>query len=280
MLDKFEVASGSVRGRDHRETDKNNQDGFYIASACDALCAVVTDGCGSGKYSEVGAKIGARLVTEAIMREIEQSIRRGIIPNPVNEKVRQNVIAQLRILINAMGASVSEIVNDYFLFTIVGFLILPWETYIFSIGDGVFITNGNIVKLAFANNAPPYISYGITGSSLKDEKLNLLHFQIHEIIPTENVESILIGTDGVGDLILAEVKNISGKVELVGNINQFFKEDKFFKNPDMIRRRLSLINRDAVKYERDQHGRIIDIKKEFGLLPDDTTIVAVRRKRR
>ncbi len=276
MLDKFEVASGSVRGRDHRETDKNNQDGFYIASACDALCAVVTDGCGSGKYSEVGAKIGARLVTEAIMREIEQSIRRGIIPKPVNEKVRQNVIAQLRVLINAMGASISEVVNEYFLFTVIGFLILPWETYIFSIGDGVFIKNGNIVSLAFPNNAPPYLSYEITGSFLKES----LQFKIHEVAPTEDVESILIGTDGVGDLILAEVKNISGKVELVGNINQFFKEDKFFKNPDMIRRRLSLINRDAVKYERDQHGRIIDIKKEFGLLPDDTTIVAVRRKRR
>lgn len=149
MIDKFDIAYGSVIGREHRIITKNNQDAFCLANTVDVLCGVVCDGCSSGKHSEIGANIGARIIIEAIMREIEHSIRRGFVPSPINEKVRQNIISQLRVLVNSMGVSISEIVNEYFLFTLIGFLILPWETYIFSIGDGLFIVNNDVVEISF-----------------------------------------------------------------------------------------------------------------------------------
>lgn len=275
MLKKFEIAYGSIIGRDHKETGKNNQDGFYIFTSPEVIIGIVCDGCGSGQYSEVGAKIGVRITAEMIMRDIEQSNRRKQTLSPVNEKVRQNIITQLRILINSMGANVSEIVNEYFLFTILGFLILPDRTYIFSCGDGIFIINNEIKSLSFLDNMPPYLAYEITGTSLK----NALQFQIHKIIPTETVETILIGTDGVENIINAETRKMPGNENLVGHISQFWLDDKFFKNPDMIRRKLSLINRDLVKCLHNSLGKITEIHKENGLLLDDTTMIVVRKGR-
>jgi len=54
----FEVAAGSVIGRDHLRPLgwKNNQDGYAIRSSADSIVAVVTDGCGSETKSEVGPR--------------------------------------------------------------------------------------------------------------------------------------------------------------------------------------------------------------------------------
>ena len=49
---------------------------------------------------------------------------------------------------------------------------------------------------------------------------------------------------------------------MVGPLSQFWADDAFYKNRDMVRRRLAVLNRGAGP----------------GLLADDTTIVVVRRK--
>src|SRR5688500_2517928 len=55
----FVAAAGSIVGRDHVRVHKNNQDGFAIAGHGEILVAAVTDGCGSSKFSEVGARLAA-----------------------------------------------------------------------------------------------------------------------------------------------------------------------------------------------------------------------------
>ncbi|MBI4142843.1 hypothetical protein HY480_03150 [Candidatus Uhrbacteria bacterium] len=92
---------------------------------------------------------------------------------------------------------------------------------------------------------------------------------------TDQVHSILLGTDGVVDLIVAANRNIPGKDELVGPLAQFWTEDRYFKNPDMIRRRLTIINRDVVGW--DAARGCIDTQR--GLLPDDAALVAIRRRK-
>ena len=121
----------------------------------------------------------------------------------------------------------------------------------------------------FPNNAPPYLAYSLCGYP------EWGHLQMHYQLPTQEVESILIGTDGVSDLIESQGSYLPGKPEKVGAITQFWQEDRYFKNLDMIRRRLSLINREVTKPDW-QSQRLV---KEVGLLPDDTTLIAIRRKR-
>ena len=86
----------------------------------------------------------------------------------------------------------------------------------------------------------------------------------------------MIGTDGVFDLENSEERKIPGKEDLVGPISQFWQDKRYYNNPDMIRRSLSLINRCVTRIPKGEDGSL-KIQHENGLLPDDTTIVAIRR---
>lgn len=276
MKNLFEIAGASVIGRSHRIEGKNNQDSFFYLENDKMIIGLVSDGCGSGKNSEVGAKLGVRMIANAIVDTIAE---KDILFEEILEKARLDVLSQIRVLANSLGLSFSRTVVDYFLFTLVGFIITDDETIVFSLGDGVLALNGEIKDLGpFPQNAPPYIAYGITNTSLGEKNPDLLKFCINHEIKTSDLESLMIGTDGVGDLIKCEEKNIPGKEEIVGSLNQFWEEEKFFQNKDMLRRRISLINTDIVKYKRNTSKVIVEVKKENGLLSDDTTLIVVRKK--
>jgi hypothetical protein len=231
----FEVASGSIAGSYHRSIGKNNQDAYGSTSTEKATIAVVCDGCGSGEHSEVGAKLGVRLAVEAIASHLSDRVDAEFW-----EKLKLDLLGQLRDLAESLGGgncNASQTVNDYLLFTIVGAIATPMETVTFSIGDGVIAVNGKIARIGpFADNAPPYLAYGLYCP-------DAVGFQVCDRLPTEEVRSIPIGTDGLGDLIAAELRNLPGKQEKVGGISQFCQEERYFTNPDAIRRRLSLMPR-------------------------------------
>lgn len=270
MLEMFEIAGGSITGRNHALVGKNNQDAYFSICTDQVAIAVVCDGCGSGCDSEVGAKIGVRLVAEAIAQKIQ---------SPVDPEfwtqVKLELLVQLQGIAKMLSGNspesisqITQIINDYLLFTIVGVLITPTETTTFSIGDGIVFVNGKATQIGpFPDNAPPYLAYGLY-------RPDLIDFHIHDRLPTTAVESILIGTDGVTDLVAAEMVNLPGKKESVGVISQFWQADRYFSNPDMMRRRLSQINHESTKPNwQDRH-----LTKEAGLLPDDTTLIVIRKK--
>ena len=266
----FELAVGSVRGREHLRLERNNQDAYAILRNEQYAIAVVCDGCGSGQYSEVGAQIGARLTIESLTRALSSQSSQG---NPISshellEQVRQDLLRQIDNLAQAMGGNWLQTLKDYFLFTIVGVVITSTDILVFSLGDGVIIINGKEIDLGyFPGNAPPYLAYGLckTASNYK--------LRSHLLPPLEQVESILIGTDGVRELINVAQQQLPGKQELVGSISQFWQEDRYFTNPDQIRRRLSLINREVTKLDRQTKK----LQKTLGLLPDDASLVVLRR---
>ena len=282
MLDQFEIAGGSVTGYEHVKTGKNNQDAFCWAVSDLAIAAVVTDGCSDSSHSEVGAKIGAKVVAEEIIKEardynnsVTALLPDTYPPYPFWNNVRMRVLRKLDNIVNSIGAD-PKTTLDYFLFTIVGALITPWSGMIFSVGDGITFLNGEIQKLGpFPNNAPPYLGYSLLGKSPDNIRPEWLQFTVHKISDTRYIESILIGSDGLEDLINAAGENIPGKNELVGPISQFWEDDRYFKNPDMIRRKLSLINRTIAKIDWENRNVI----REHGVLPDDTTLVVIRRKK-
>ena len=275
MKDQFQVAAGSITGRSHRFAGKNNQDAYCFAMSDKAVAAVVCDGCSAGKHSEVGAKIGARMITGAVIGTADQCLPGSEAEATFWERIRQDVLAQLRVLSKAMGGSLNQAVIDYFLFTTVGVLIKPDVTTVFSIGDGVYFLNDEMFRLGpFPGNEPPYLAYSLLESFWGPDDQKKLQFNFEQIALTEKIESLLIGTDGALDLIAAQDRRVPGKEETVGPISQFWQEDKYFENPDMLRRRLTIVNRDVqqVDWKKQQ------VAKEKGLLSDDTTMVALRRK--
>ena len=221
-MDKFEWAKGSVTGREHIRINKNNQDAVLIKSTADYVIGIVADGCGSKTHSEVGAWLGVEILVEAIANHLPQSLTEETL-----DTIGEQVIDRLPKLSNF---------QDYYLFTLLGFVVTSTDTIVFGCGDGLFSINGDLSQLSFENNAPPYLIY--SGTKL----------EVYKRIPTEQLMSIVIGTDGLEDWL--EAKDLS----------QFSQSDKYFKNPDQVRRTLAIA------------------QKTESLLADDTTLITLRRK--
>jgi len=280
----FEFAGGSISGRRHRRVWRNNQDAYCVLTRPDLSVAVVTDGCGdiTSLHSEVGAKLGARLIGATILNYgqrvlLQEPTGTSLFKEPFFwERVRKDVLAQLRVLALNLGENLTAVVIDYLLFSVIGGLITPTDSIFFTIGDGFIFVNGELIQIGpFPGNEPPYLGYALLNQSQIGGNPDWLEFQLQRMVPTPDLESFLIGSDGVIDLIRMANENVPGKGEKVGSISQFWEDDGYFVNPFKIGRRLAVINRE---------GHQIDWQKKKattyqGLLDDDTTLIVGRRRR-
>lgn len=264
------LAAGSVIGRDHRIVPKNCQDGYYAQSRGSVTVGVVTDGCGSGAHTEVGAQIGARIVGEAVLAE---RARVSSLSEIRWDRILGDVTSTLRVLARQMGDSLNAIVNEYFLFTVVGVVMDDIEAGFFNFGDGVVLVNDQQFELGpFPNNQPPYLGYCLVGSSLQDQSLQNLTFQVVQTVPLAELEYFLIGTDGVMDLMQLTGNRKPGSDEPIKPIREFV-DDRCFDNEVLLSRRLLLVARDW--HRRDSVTN--QMVNEPGLLPDDTTMLVGKR---
>lgn len=282
MLDTLQIALGSVIGKDHISNGKcligrNNQDAYAIHRTSEFIVAFINDGCGSGKHSEIGAWIAANALTHGTATHYSDR------PNPhdpssVLSRVRKDVLAQIRLMVNMFGGSFSQTVNDYFLFTTVGLLITPEITQVVAIGDGVYalesfacLSSPSLENLGpFPNNAPPYLAYDLVDTGIDPE---LIKFRVIDSIKTVDLGAALIGSDGVEDLDRIRDQKIPGTKENVGSVWQFWHDDIFYTNPDALGRRLRRCNAEVKRLDRET-GRIVTHNR---LLPDDTTLISIRK---
>lgn len=265
---------GSVIGKYHLGIGKNNQDAALMRVYGDKFVGIVCDGCGSCERSEVGSNIGANFV----LKEIEsvflvEPADVGCLDLLKFNEVKQHVTLLITDLAYKMRRDLFGAIKDYLLFTIVGVFSDGENVCVFSIGDGFYAINGNVHQIGpFEHNMPPYIAYNsIPNFVSKEIDPAYLDFNIHEVLPLSKLQSVLIGTDGVGDLIEASNKNIPGKKELVGSLDQFWTNDLYFKNSSALDRRLTLINRE---FSVAKDGWL---QHEKGHLKDDTTMIVFRK---
>lgn len=279
MKDTFEIAGGSIVGRDHIQTSKNNQDAFYFEVNEDYCLGIVADGCGSAQHSEVGAQMGVRTLASSIKniyRRLNKEEEDGSEIELFFNLIQNNLVSQIEnsaLFMSPSPEKKTEIIYDYFLFTILGFLIYKNKIHYFWAGDGIIIKHGEILGtqelIINQNNEPKYIAYNLTGAQQKYKS----KLEYRTAILTDDLQAVLIGCDGVKDLCESADKTIPGKTELIGSISQFWTEDKYFKNRFLIERRLRLAN--TPKQKRDDEGNVY---MENGRLPDDTTLIVCRRK--
>ncbi len=220
----LQIAAGSVVGRTHHLAGRNNQDAFAWRNGEKGLVAAVADGCSSGAFTEVGARLGVELFVERVGWGLEADNERA--PAELLARAADEVVDHLDQLTRRMGGTRAERVESYFLFTLVGAVLTAGEGWLFSVGDGVVGVNGQLRSLGpFANNAPPYLGYRLLGAEVP---LKL------EPLPLEGLQSLWLGTDGALDL-----PDVTSLVD-----------DRAFTNRDMLRRRLTVVSR--------QTGRLLD----------------------
>ncbi|MCP3102613.1 protein phosphatase 2C domain-containing protein [Myxococcus sp. K15C18031901] len=258
----FELIAASVQGREHVRTGRNNQDAWCVRGSEHGLVAVVADGCGSQPCSELGAQLGARRVAHAALERLATGAR--VDEDSFLPGLREDVLCLLGELRKDLGR---DVLADC-LFTLVGAVVTPAHTLVFAAGDGVWALNGELHPLGpFPGNAPPYLTYALLNDV--DTALTSL-----ALVATEDVHALLLGTDGVADLAkLADTALPSGE-ERVGPLSQFWTQDRYFANPDALRRRLALLNRESVRADFDARRLV----RSPGLLADDTTLVVLRRR--
>lgn len=252
----FEIAGGTVGGRAHALAGKPNQDAYawFVREDRELLVAVVCDGCGSGAHSEVGAQLGARLVTARLAARIAEGAFRDS-PAPWDDLGRE-VLGVIGKVASAMGGRLSEVVSDYFLFTVVGFAVDGERGWVFAAGDGIAAVDGAQIQLGpFPRNEPPYLGYGL----LDDRAPGIVEVRTFD---ARSVETLCIGTDGAGDL---DEPTLHG----------LWEEDRHFENRDAIRRQLALMNREVQRPIWEERR----IERERGCLEDDTTVVVARRRK-
>jgi hypothetical protein len=258
----FDIAAASVTGREHVRSGRNNQDALCVRTSEHGLVAVVADGCGSQPCSELGAQLGVRRLVQAAQQRLAEGGR--VEEGSFLTGLREDVLCLLGELKGELGR---DVLGD-FLFTLVGAVVTPAKTLIFSAGDGVWALNGEVHALGpFPGNAPPYLAYALWGGG--DVPLTT-----QALVPTEDVHALMLGTDGVVDLSRLASAHVPDKDEPVGPLSQLWTDDRYFANPDALRRRLALLNRESVRADFTAR-RVV---RTPGLLPDDTTVVVLRRR--
>jgi hypothetical protein len=263
MLSPFEVAAASVIGREHARSGRNNQDAFSLLAQGEVLAAVVADGCGSGAHSEVGAQLGARAVAQTVLAVVGEG-------TPVDSPdflpaVRSRVLKFLTSLTEQLGNS---LVGEHLLFTVVGAVVTPQHTLVFSAGDGVWALNGEVHPLGpFPDNAPPYLAYGLISPGA-------VPLERQALVPTDEVMALMLGTDGVADLAKLAETRVPEREEPVGPLSQYWTDERYFQNPDALRRRLALLGRESVRADFTAHRLV----RTPSLLADDTTLIVLRRR--
>ncbi len=282
----FQYISGSIIGRDHVLSGKglrttlvsgNNQDATFGHISADKIIGVVADGCSKGLHSEVGANIGVvyfvQRVTDYLNTHrlnIFADDRSG--PEYFLERIRFDMCAfahQHAVTCH----STTWAFETYHRYTLIGVLIVSTGAMIFSIGDGVYMINEDLTSISFPDNKPPYFTYANTGSSITDANPELLKFQIHARVAPENVDKLLIASDGLDWMIDAGADTpLPGRPDTIGPVSQFF-DDEYFNNPFVLGRRLKILNRDVTTIDWDTRTT----KTVTGVLRDDTTIISIRR---
>lgn len=251
---RFQSAGAAIPGTDHtqpgRPVWRNCQDAFFIRAEGDVIVGLVTDGCGSGEHSELGAQLGAQIFGQKLFALAQRSL---VFDQPAFTRwheVRMHTLSVLHNLASQLGESMSTVI-PHFLFAIVGFLVTPEFTYVFRCGDGIFAVNEEVTKLGpFEMNAPPYLTYAFIDESTDRSKLIVSEYR------TSAIQSLCVGTDGTDHVPLLGV-----------TLNALLREDVVFANPDVLRRRLAVMNVERVK-----DGILVG-----GPLRDDTSLVLLRR---
>jgi hypothetical protein len=246
---------------------RNCQDAFCCQHDERGLAAVVCDGCSSGRHSEVGAKLGARLVVEMLRRQLPALDT--CTPDDLLETVRRNTLRRFGTLVRAMGSEHVATVNTYFLFTVVGTLIGSRRAIVFMLGDGIALLNGHRLDAPTRTNQPPYLCYGLIESALESMRPGHLRFRVLADVPSSQIETLALGSDGAHAL-----RNKGCEPAASGALSEFWNDDRFFTNPQNLTRRLAQLNRDVKTIDWDARR----VERKPGLFLDDAALVIVRRQ--
>lgn len=284
--ERTQVRSATIVGRNHIGNGDvlqggNNQDALFAVMGEDHLIAVICDGCSQGKHAEVGSKLLAR----SLVRAMQQHRALGE-PEAILAAVQKSVLETLSLYINTLTLETEDperVVREYFLSTAVGVMFDEKGGFFFGLGDGVYACDGEITVVEPSEgNKPIYIGYHLFPEWPDDiPKADLSVYKKFDELP----HSMMIGSDGVNDLIDLRGKFYPGTADKIGDIKRVWEDPRFLENNQALLlelRRLQLVHKRPTIKTREEKlpGKVlltaeVTEEKSGGLLPDDTTLAVI-----
>lgn len=208
---KFRVRGGSVIGRDHLKAMRNRQDSFSTAEVTVSnnlyQVGVVSDGCGSGKCSEVAANLQTSYISSDMTMLLSMGAPVTHVPNLLYPRVVGFLNGILRSTLHAV-ANVKEMasfIENYLLATAIGYVIGPEDTVIFASGDGAVVINDDVISID-KENRPDYIGYHLVPRyMLKTGGSTLPQSFATRVMKTTELKRLIVATDGFEVSLVPEV---------------------------------------------------------------------------
>ena len=182
------AAGAAVTGARHLRMARNGQDAVATWVGDGAAAAVVCDGCGSGASSEVGARLGAQLVIAAIAARLAGGAR----AEAVWDGARDQVVAALARLAEAMAGDREAVIREHLLFTVVAAAVDRDAACVWAVGDGAYQLSPGALRVIgpFTDNQPPYLGYELLGMP------PAAHVEVRDA----GAGRLLVATDGIAEL--------------------------------------------------------------------------------
>lgn len=205
----FLIRGGKIAGKDHSRAGRNCQDGFafvkFTFQSKSYWSGAVADGCGESSKSEVAGVLLPRYATGQIVSLIHQGIGIAQIGDCLYEAVVKFLASLLRQFFFQDQKERVEFLEEHLLATLLGFLVSEEEGVIFYAGDGYYSLNGVITKIDY-QNLNPYLAYHLVPQeTLKTERRELpAGFEI-VTLAVENLQTLIMATDGFTPSLLGRV---------------------------------------------------------------------------
>ncbi|HSO40333.1 MAG TPA: protein phosphatase 2C domain-containing protein [Labilithrix sp.] len=242
---RFAAAAGSVTGREHRRAERDGQDGYGLVATDRVVAAIVTDGCSSGRRSEIGARVGAGWLAALVeqrfaeVRDAQDAVR-------LAGDVTRELLVRLGLLarsLDAAGDVVAARIDESLLFGFLAAVVTAETTIVFGVGDGIVVVDGEITSIdPGPDNAPPYVAYG-----LLDAAAARAAPRVHFVGPTAEIDTVAVATDGLAP-VAPTLATLAG-------------DPRYAVNPSLLRKRLVVLS-------------------DGGTFSDDATVAVVRRRPR
>jgi serine/threonine protein phosphatase PrpC len=207
--------TATVIGREHVRLGKNNQDGVFVTAGPDTYVAVVTDGCSSEPFSEVGARLGARAL--GTMAAALSHVPLSELPALAFE----HLTAWLERLVRSVEADQpAAVLQAYGLFTVLCVVQRGEEAVVFGSGDGAVLVDERVLRLASGvDNAPAYVGYRVLGQPVAPVTHHL-----------GRARRVALCSDGLDAFVAA------------GGVRALFDDALVWTNPAHLQRRLNVVH--------------------------------------
>ncbi len=220
---RFQVSAGSIIGKDHTLRQANCQDKYALGEVAVGeetfLIGVVCDGCGSGKNTEIGAGLMSKFLVQEAARQLIKGVPMDWLPDLLYRASLRYLRRILQGLRPLEPEKMREVIADYLLTTVVGFVMNSERGIIFSAGDGLCVFNRNITTLD-QQNQPHYLAYDLLNNT--PSSFEVRQFRVSEM------DRLAIWTDGFDPALLPETWGHHQQRGLQRRLNVLSRKGHFY----------------------------------------------------